>query len=481
MRTPIRFWPSMVLACFLSSRIHAQSPSDSWSGWVRCQVDVRGPGYSDQQTHTWTMDKGAPVVQGAFHIYPGTWSVVGEGSLTRTQGSQTLQARWATNGPEISAPFAVFVRASDNRMFIRAWHAQLRNASAIQGYQQLSVSGVPTPETRIHSPAYEWGFPMIPISAPVPPSTQATASGSSTTPAFGSVGLMQPGGSAVTASCTWQFGEGSAAPAPPAALAARPVPSPGSLASNPNPPPAPAASAPAEVPTGPTPPTSPPTVPADPPASVPPPPLMVAVPLEPGLLTMPRLCQLRGPGPVPGSPSYLTPRSAHLRWTAVAGATGYTVTRSDRGVLTPQPLPDTKTSFIHEAVFPYPQSYVYTVTANYREGCGSTDITLQAPQLSTPPVGQRLGNQPGHVILIWHWTGTAANVLAVDDYDGVLITGPTLPAAGRDVKHGRGPWEQTDIYGVPAGTHTWKVKAYWDLPDGRVIDSSGRSVTSTVP
>jgi hypothetical protein len=36
--------------------------------------------------------------------------------------------------------------------------------------------------------------------------------------------------------------------------------------------------------------------------------------------------------------------------------------------------------------------------------------------------------------------------------------------------------------GVPAGTHTWFVTAFWDIPGGRVIAvSTGARVTVAVP
>src|SRR5687767_1910146 len=98
-----------------------QSPTLGWAGWARCEVVVQGAGYRDQQTHTWTMS-GAPAVEGAFRVYPATWTVAGGGSLQRTAGTQTLTAQWATNVPATNAPLAVFVRASDGRMFIQARH-----------------------------------------------------------------------------------------------------------------------------------------------------------------------------------------------------------------------------------------------------------------------------------------------------------------------------------------------------------------------
>ena len=200
----------------------AQQPSSpSWTGWARCQITVQGPGYTDQQIHTWILTGGTPTVEGAFRIYPGTWSVVGGGSLQKTQGTQTLMAQWATNVQNMSSPIAVFIRASDGRMLLSARHAQLRAQGAIAGYQQVTIGGNRLLPGAISSEAFEWQFPVA-----NGPSTSTTLSGSSTPPVTGSVGFMQPADSRGTASCTWQFGQGSAAPAPPPAVTAQAVPTP---------------------------------------------------------------------------------------------------------------------------------------------------------------------------------------------------------------------------------------------------------------
>lgn len=218
-----RRFPVLALAlATVAFGAHAQqAPSPSWAGWARCQISVQGPGYTDQQIHTWILTGGPPTVEGAFRIYPGTWSVAGGGSLQRTQGTQTLMAQWATNVQGMSSPIAVFVRASDGRMLLSARHAQLRAQGAVAGYQQVTIDGNRLMPGAISSEAFEWQFPVA-----NGPSTSTTLSGSSTPPVTGSVGFMQPAGSRGTASCTWQFGQGAAAPAPPPAVTAQAVPTP---------------------------------------------------------------------------------------------------------------------------------------------------------------------------------------------------------------------------------------------------------------
>jgi hypothetical protein len=212
------------LVCgILSSPASAQTgPTQGWTGWARCQIDVQGPGYTHQEIHTWTLAGGVPTVEGAFRVYPGAWSVVGGGSLQKSQGSQSLMAQWATNAQGVSAPIAVSVR--NGRMFIQAWHAQLRSQGGVAGYQQIIDDTGAKPPGQLSAEAFEWAFPVVNGAT-----TATTMSGSNAPGVNGPVGLMQPAGSFSTASCTWEFGKGSNAPAAPAPLQARAVPTPGSV------------------------------------------------------------------------------------------------------------------------------------------------------------------------------------------------------------------------------------------------------------
>jgi len=223
MALQIRFRLVLSLALLALPAIAAHAQAPQWAGWARCQVTITGPGYNDTQTHTWTITGGAPTAEGAFTVYGGTWSVVGGGSLQRTQGNQSLLAQWARTVSGVSAPIAVFVRPSDRRMFIQARHAQLRAAGSVNGFQQVTIDGTPQPPGTIAGEAFEWAFPAIEVTATP---TSLTASGTSAPPVTGSVGLMQPAGSQGTASCSWQFAEGAPAPAPPPTLVAQAIPTP---------------------------------------------------------------------------------------------------------------------------------------------------------------------------------------------------------------------------------------------------------------
>jgi hypothetical protein len=217
---------SLTLIALASLTTAQQStPQAPWAGWARCAINVSGQGYSDQQTHTWTINSSASTVSGAFRVYPATWSVAGSGSVQHTQGNQSSVAQWATSAQNLSAPLAVFVRASDGRMFIQARHSQTRAPSSVTGYQQVTIDGKPQKPGTISAEAIEWAFPVVEVSRPKP-GDPLVANGSSTPLVNGKVGYMQPAGTQATASCTWQFGQGSAAPAPPPAVATQSTPTP---------------------------------------------------------------------------------------------------------------------------------------------------------------------------------------------------------------------------------------------------------------
>jgi hypothetical protein len=438
---------SLVLVVVCAAAVRAQPPA-TWSGWARCDVAVQGPGYSDRQTHTWTMAGGTPTVEGAFRIYPASWSVVGAGSLQRTQGTQSLTAQWAANVAGVSAPLALFVRASDGRMFISARHAQLRAAGAVAGYQQLVVDGVPQTPGQIAAEAFEWAFPTIDVDPKL-----LTASGSKTSAVNGSVGVMQPAGSQVTASCTWQFGQGASGPPPPPPLPAQTVPVP--------PPPTMTTT------------TLPPSVITLPPTTTAPPPL-TSTTLGPGALTLPQACTLRGPAISYYRPPYISPLRVNVGFESVSGATGYNVSRNDLGRLTPSPLTSTGavTYFVQKPAFTapldYSTAYVYTFTALYPNGCGTTTLHV------TPP----WPNAPRDVEVIFGpGAGRVAFRARVDDpqrdFTGILVKGPGLPPDGRVVMSAgeNEAWPVAlTIDGVPAGTHTWTFTTFYDIPGGRILD-----------
>ena len=195
---------------------HGQTTATkTWSGSATCEVAVTGSGYTDQQTHQWTITGGAPTKSGAFDIYPGTWRVTGGGSFERTQSSQTLRAEWTRSVTGMSAPISVVVRASDGAILIQSGHAQLRAKNAVTGTQEVLIDGKVESQVPIGLEAFEYAFPS---SRGAAKSTQI--SGQKSDAPVGSFGPMQPAASRVHVTCRWNFHQGGAAAQPQSSSAA---------------------------------------------------------------------------------------------------------------------------------------------------------------------------------------------------------------------------------------------------------------------
>ena len=210
-----RIMPAFVLLAFIvkvGTLLFSQSSAVTgpWSGQAQCQITVQGPyGYNHSETQTWTLNGGQPTMQGAMNILPATWSATGQGSFQKTTGSQTLVGQWKTNASPISAPLALFIRASDGMLILKSWHSQLTAPGSVIGTQQMYINGVAQTPGAISGGAFEWQFPFSQV-----PSNSTSISGSTTIATNGSVGPMQPGGSQGTASCTWNFNSGASSSSP---------------------------------------------------------------------------------------------------------------------------------------------------------------------------------------------------------------------------------------------------------------------------
>ena len=174
-----------------------------WTGSVRCEIDVKGPGYINHQTHTWTLS-GALAPNGSALDYPGTWSVTGAGSLQPT-ATQTA-ATWKIQGSAPGVRMAIFVRQSDQRLLVLLRHGQLNapEATMLVRQQSRSLTTAQLRNEQRPTPAAEWRpFPTI---ADVPTSTHIT--GSSAIPITERIDAMQPLGSEGQAACTWDLVQG---------------------------------------------------------------------------------------------------------------------------------------------------------------------------------------------------------------------------------------------------------------------------------
>jgi hypothetical protein len=117
----------------------APSPAvQPWTGQVQCKIEAGGTA-ARTETQTWTLTGGAPTQQGAFTMYPATWSATGTGN--------GLRGAWTLDAPAQPTVITVFVRASDQRLIFK------------QGAPPASVNGaLKTAKAGIPLSANEWNF-----------------------------------------------------------------------------------------------------------------------------------------------------------------------------------------------------------------------------------------------------------------------------------------------------------------------------------
>jgi len=467
----------VAVICFVAAErgaMQAPNPADGpWSGSAQCvltgQFAGQGQTYFNQQTHTWVLTSSTPgpTSTAAIKQYAATWQVTGQGTRQRGQGNNSEQ--WTTTGQPMPDTLTIRLTAEGNVRIGGA--AQLRSTGTTTG------AAIPYVD--------EWTFPVIEGTA-----TQTSITGSA--PQGLSANFPgAPPGTTSTVTCSWNFVRGGgAAPQPTGitrdargALAGVIT---GGTASGPalggaetvNPSPIPTAAtvtAPASQET---------LSPASP----------IKAPIGPiGGLTADQpkstqdligSCTLRGPGVNSNYRSYASGVMANLYWTPVGGATGYIVLRSDLGLLTPMPLPATTTLYHHPANLQLGSTYVYIVAAQYPQGCGATAFNL-TPFAGTMSVGLTTtgpGLPAGTVMLSVTVPADPTPSYMTYNYSGFHVEGPGLPQGGRDFRpsttgtqHG-----QLQITGVPSGSRTWSVSAYWDTSGGR-INGVSRSATGSVP
>jgi hypothetical protein len=236
---------------------YAQQPAN-WTGAIRCDIQSTAPGYSHQESQTWTLTGAAPATQGSVTVYPATWSVSGQGSHDRTRNATRRVAQWTASvaGPNAptNAPIGLTRHAVGGQFDVAKWHAQLTVGGGYTGTDQFINDGVPQSVNRLAATVYEWQFPKIEAAQ-----TQTQLTGSHTTSTKAQVGPLQPDDANVTITCSWSLARGSAPPLPPLPPPAVSQPS-SPISSGPatNPP---TAAAPA--------PTAPPAIAAAPPVTTP--------------------------------------------------------------------------------------------------------------------------------------------------------------------------------------------------------------------
>ena len=169
------------------------------AGTIDCVIDASGAGYRDHQEHHWDVAGGGPLTANVIQVLVGAWTIRGQGDLSRSQGTQTLTARWTTAGTA-KAPMAVLQRAADGTLILKSWHAQLRLPNGTRGEQQQFINGQAQRPVPLGLEAFEWAVPLIQAA-----SASTTLSGAVTFDAAGPTGPLQPANIRGRVTCSWQF------------------------------------------------------------------------------------------------------------------------------------------------------------------------------------------------------------------------------------------------------------------------------------
>lgn len=189
------------------------SAADNWVGAVRCEINVTAPGYTHQETQTWTLAGTPPTPQGSSKIYAATWSVTGQGWLDTTNASSSRRiASWTASVSGRSAPVSFLVTPA-GELFVQVAHAQLTAQAGYTGTDVVIQNGAVFATQRLQATVYEWPFQRI---QGLPADTTLTGTHTSRPNAF--LGPLQPSGAQVTVTCVWALGQGSAPPLPPSSL-----------------------------------------------------------------------------------------------------------------------------------------------------------------------------------------------------------------------------------------------------------------------
>ena len=208
--TNLRLLPVAILSSVVAepgstqTRTAADGP---WAGWAQCQRTAQGQGYANQQTHTWVLTGTTPTAEGAFRLYPATWTVTGQGSRQRVMGDgRTVVEQWTTAGPPRPAPISVWIRGPMRRSAsppdTPSCGARGRSpepASPVRRRARRRIRPRRSATTCTNGPSRR--------SRTFPP--RARPSGSpGPRPSNGSIAPGQPPGTSLTEACSWRFVQG---------------------------------------------------------------------------------------------------------------------------------------------------------------------------------------------------------------------------------------------------------------------------------
>lgn len=278
-------WSSLlrIAFCFLLlvsvPAFTAAATAGDWTGAIRCEIQVTAPGYSHQETQTWTLTGAASTTQGPYTLCPALWSVTGQGWYDRTGPTARRIVKWTAAVPGTNQPFRGDIGFSfpeNGRMIVQLRHALQGLNDGYRGTEQYISEGITRPAGRLVLRLSEWPFERF---EGLPTETQLV--GSKSMEVAANVAPLQPNDAQVMITLTWALGRGSAPAMPPPTLPPPPEPPASPGAPEPVTLSIPSRNAPSVSPTNPRIAATPPAVtPAPAPAD---PVIPVAVPLDPAL------------------------------------------------------------------------------------------------------------------------------------------------------------------------------------------------------
>jgi hypothetical protein len=201
----------VALLSIAAPRVFVQGTSlaeGPWSGQAQCVLVTKGPDYEEEQTHTWRLTGDPPKPEGAFQVWPATWSVQGSGRRTVPSALEKLDAKrekpseqWTIKA-ELNAPLSIWELAGRaGRLRINSRHGLLN--APVGSIQVTPSMGRPTSAAQ-----QEWQFPVI---EDLVTSTTLTGTSTRTLPAGFVFGWRQPRTVTTVETCTWNFARGRSA------------------------------------------------------------------------------------------------------------------------------------------------------------------------------------------------------------------------------------------------------------------------------
>jgi hypothetical protein len=187
------------------------------------------------------------------------------------------------------------------------------------------------------------------------------------------------------------------------------------------------------------------------------------------------------------------PGGAGLSWANQDGAS-YTVSRADVGVLTKTPIVKTNPysnviAFFDSSPLFYTNTYQYTITANFAQGCGSSQVSV-VPSKPYTPIPHELYSPTYAESLTTPWPLDGRSLVYFDlaweaprgyrppggDNQGFVVFGPGMGSDGRFVSGCGGNCEFSVPFSTTApgvlGEQTWIIVPAWDTRNGRFLDVS---------